>query len=120
MAPAFSNDITTTDTTTSNQTILPPKWTDFCDIGYENAVYKNNNDIFNLLSFVKDERTKRNYWAQRRESFEKYLKSCNALDDEAKGTCYQELRNVETQKNEMYKIKRRQIIQVNDIRNDIQ
>ena len=36
--------------------VLPPKWTDFCELGYENAVYKNSHDIFNIFSFVKSER----------------------------------------------------------------
>ena len=62
--------------------VLPPKWTDFCELGYENAVYKNSHDIFNIFSFVKSERVKKNYWAERRVSFESYLDSCNKLDDD--------------------------------------
>ena len=85
--------------------VLPPKWTDFCELGYENAVYKNSHDIFNIFSFVKSERVKKNYWAERRVSFESYLDSCNKLDDDAKSACYAELRNIENQKNDLYRIK---------------
>ena len=95
--------------------IVPPKWTDFCETGYENAVYKNKDDIFNIFNYVKSERTKSNYWAERRVSFEKYLKSCNALDNEAKDTCYTELKNSENQKNELYKLKRDQLLYQNNI-----
>ena len=97
------------------ETIVPPKWTDFCETGYENAVYKNKDDIFNIFNYVKSERTKSNYWAERRVSFEKYLKSCNALDNEAKDTCYTELKNSENQKNELYKLKRDQLLYQNNI-----
>ena len=97
------------------ETIVPPKWTDFCETGYENAVYKNKDDIFNIFNYVKSERTKSNYWAERRVSFEKYLKSCNALDNEAKDTCYTELKNSEHQKNELYKLKRDQLLYQNNI-----
>ena len=97
------------------ETIVPPKWTDFCETGYENAVYKNKDDIFNIFNYVKSERTKSNYWAERRVSFEKYLKSCNALDNEAKDTCYTELKNSENQKNELYKLKRDQLMYQNNI-----
>ena len=89
---------------------LPPKWTDFCEAGYENAVYKNNHDVFDIFSFVKSERIKKKYWAERRVSFEKYLKSCNALSDEAKATCYAELKKSEEQKNDLYKLQRKQLL----------
>lgn len=95
--------------------LLPPKWTDFCELGYENAVYKNSHDIFNIFSFVKSERVKNNYWAERRVSFESYLDSCNKLDDDAKSTCYVELRNIENQKNDLYRIKRKQLLYENNI-----
>ena len=97
------------------ETIVPPKWTDFCETGYENAVYKNKDDIFNIFNYVKSERTKSNYWAERRVSFEKYLKSCNALDNEAKDTCYTELKNSENQNNELYKLKRDQLLYQNNM-----
>lgn len=95
--------------------VLPPKWTDYCEIGYENAVYKNNHDVFDIFSFVKAERMKKNYWAERRVSFENYLKSCNKLEDDAKASCYDELRNIENQKNELYRIKRKQLLYENNI-----
>ena len=95
--------------------VLPPKWTDFCELGYENAVYKNSHDIFNIFSFVKSERVKKNYWAERRVSFESYLDSCNKLDDDAKSACYAELRNIENQKNDLYRIKRKQLLYENNI-----
>lgn len=95
--------------------VLPPKWTDFCELGYENAVYKNSHDIFNIFSFVKSERVKKNYWAERRVSFESYLDSCNKIDDDAKSACYAELRNIENQKNDLYRIKRKQLLYENNI-----
>ena len=98
--------------------VIPPKWTDFCEIGYENAVYKDTHDIFNIFSFVKSERVKKNYWAERRVSFENYLKSCNALDDSAKASCYSELRNIEHQKNDLYRLKRNQLLYENNIQLD--
>ena len=96
--------------------VLPPKWTDFCETGYENAVYTNRDDIFNVFTFVKSERVKKNYWAERRASFESYLKSCNALiDDASKATCYAELKKSEEQKNDLYKLKRKQLLYENNI-----
>ena len=109
--PVCSEEVNLNNT----QVDLPPKWTDFCETGYENAVYKNKDDIFNIFNYVKSERTKSNYWAERRVSFEKYLKSCNALDNEAKDTCYTELKNSENQKNELYKLKRDQLLYQNNI-----
>lgn len=99
--------------------VLPPKWSDFCETGYENAVYTNRNDIFNLFTFVKSERVKKNYWAERRASFESYLKSCNALtEDASKATCYAELKKSEEQKNDLYKLKRKQLLYENNIELD--
>ena len=96
--------------------VLPPKWADFCEAGYENAVYTSHDDIFNVFTFVKAERVKKNYWAERRESFENYLKSCNALaDDASKSACYAELRKSEEQKNDLYKLKRKQLLYENNI-----
>lgn len=96
--------------------VLPPKWTDFCETGYENAVYTSRDDIFNVFTFVKAERVKKNYWAERRASFESYLKSCNALtDDASKSACYFELRKSEEQKNDLYKLKRKQLLYENNI-----
>ena len=96
--------------------VLPPKWTDFCETGYENAVYTSRDDIFNVFTFVKAERVKKNYWAERRASFESYLKSCNALtEDASKATCYAELKKSEEQKNDLYKLKRKQLLYENNI-----
>ena len=97
------------------ETIVPPKWTDFCETGYENAVYKNKDDFFNIFNYVKTERTKTNYWAERRTSFEKYLKTCNALEGEAQAACYTELRKSENEKNDLYKLKRDQLLYENNI-----
>ena len=95
--------------------VIPPKWTDFCETGYENAVHKDSHDLFNVFSFVKSERIKKNYWAERRVSFESYLKSCNALSDEAKATCYAELTKSEEQKNDLYKLQRKQLLYENNV-----
>ncbi len=109
--PAFSEELKLINP----QADLPPKWTDFCETGYENAVYKNRDDVFNVFSYVKSERTKTNYWAERRVSFEKYLKSCNELDDSAKAECYAKLRKSENEKNDLYKLKRTQMLYENNI-----
>ena len=98
--PVFADDVLLADYPKA------PEWKDFCEAGYENAVYKKSNDVFNYLSFVKAERAKKNYWAQRRESFEKYLKTCNELTDESKYACYAQLTASENNKNELYKSKR--------------
>lgn len=94
---------------------LPPQWSEFCEAGYENAVYKDSHDIFNIFSFVKSERVKKNYWAERRVSFEKYLKTCENLDSAAKSECYAKLRDMETKKNDLYKIKSRQLLYENNV-----
>lgn len=104
------NPAVSTKNETSNLIVIPPKWTDFCETGYENAVYKDRHDVFDVFSFVKSERIKKKYWAERRVSFEKYLKSCNALSDEAKATCYAELKKSEEQKNDLYKLQRKQLL----------
>ena len=94
---------------------LPPQWSEFCEAGYENAVYKDSHDIFNIFSFVKSEQVKKNYWAERRVSFKKYLKTCENLDSAAKSECYAKLRDMETQKNDLYKIKSRQLLYENNV-----
>ena len=118
--PVFSEEEKAVQTPAENvkPVELPPKWTDFCELGYENAVYKNSHDIFNIFSFVKSERVKKNYWAERRVSFESYLNSCNNLADDAKASCYAELRNIENQKNDLYRIKRKQLLYENNIELD--
>ena len=94
---------------------LPPRWSEFCEAGYENAVYKDSHDVFNIFSFVKSERVKKNYWAERRVSFEKYLKTCEVLSSDAKSACYANLREIESQKNELYKIKSKQLLYDNNV-----
>ena len=112
LIPVLSEDIQLINP----QATLPPKWTDFCETGYENAVYKERNDVFNIFTYVKTERAKTNYWAERRVSFEKYLKSCNSLSDkESQATCYAELKKSETEKNDLYKLKRTQMLYENNI-----
>lgn len=112
LVPVLSEDIQLINP----QATLPPKWTDFCETGYENAVYKDSNDVFNIFTYVKTERAKTNYWAERRVSFEKYLKSCNSLSDkESQATCYAELKKSETEKNDLYKLKRTQMLYENNI-----
>lgn len=115
--PVFSEEekAVQTPAETVKPVVLPPKWIDFCELGYENAVYKNSHDIFNIFSFVKSERVKKNYWAERRVSFESYLRSCNALSDDAKVTCYSELKKSEEQKNDLYKLKRKQLLYENNV-----
>lgn len=93
-----------------------PKWTDFCENGYENAVYEqDNNSMWNIFSFVKTEKVKQNYWAKRRKSFESYLKNCNELTDNAQDACYSELVKIENEKNNLYYTKRKQLLYENNI-----
>ncbi len=96
--------------------LIAPKWTDFCENGYENAVYKpDNNGILDIFSFVKSEKVKNNYWAKRRESFDSYLKNCNELIDDAQNACYSELIKLENEKNDLYYAKRKQLLYKNNI-----
>lgn len=93
-----------------------PVWTEFCETGYENAKRTDKNDIFNVFSFVKAERVKKNYWAARRESFEKYLNYCeNITDDGERVSCYTELRKIETDKNDDYSRQRKQLLYQHNI-----
>lgn len=94
---------------------LPPQWSEFCEAGYERAVYKDRHDVFDIFSFVKSERVKNNYWAERRVSFEKYLKTCENLDSHSKSSCYAKLREMENDKNELYKIKSKQLLYENNV-----
>ena len=98
--------------------VIPPKepqWSDFCEVGYENAQYKEIDDFWNIFSFVKAERVKKNYWAQRRESFDKFLKTCDEMDINTKSICYEELKYAENQKNTLYKQKREILLYENNI-----
>ncbi|MBO8431353.1 hypothetical protein IAC76_08205 [Spirochaetes bacterium] len=96
--------------------ILAPKWEEFCEPGYENVNASDKADILNILSFVKSERAKRTYWAERRESFNKYLNYCKAkVDDNERGECYTELRQIENNKNEVYNSQRKQGLYQSDM-----
>ncbi len=98
---------------------IAPKWEEFCETGYENVNSTEKKDIFDIFSFVKSERVKKNYWASRRESFDKYLKYCNTISNETeKGVCYSELRKIENEKNDEYKIQRKELIYQHNIRID--
>ncbi len=91
--------------------VTTPKWEEFCEIGYENVKRTDKSDVFDLFSFVKAERVKKNYWAARRESFEKYLGTCNALQTEqGKAECYAELRRIEKSKNDEYSHQRKDLL----------
>lgn len=92
-----------------------PQWSDFCEVGYENAEYKETSDFLNIFSFVKAERVKKNYWAQRRESFNRFLKTCNEMDTSSQAVCFQELKQAENQKNTLYKQKRELILYESNI-----
>lgn len=72
-----------------------PKWTDFCEAGYEKAEVNRNRDVLNVFSFVKAERIKQTYWAERRESFEKRLNYCSGLGEPERSECYTDLRTEE-------------------------
>lgn len=93
-----------------------PKWEEFCESGYENANKTDRQDIFDVFSFVKAERAKKNYWASRRVSFQKYLNYCeNISDDNDRGACYSELRKIETDKNNDYSRQRKQLLYQHNI-----
>lgn len=95
---------------------IAPKWEEFCETGYENVNETQKKDIFDIFSFVKSERAKKNYWAGRRESFNKYLKYCNSISDETdKGVCYTELRKIEMDKNDEYKHQRKELLYQHNI-----
>ncbi len=89
--------------------LVAPKWEEFCESGYENAKHSEKENILNIFSFVDAERTKSNYWAERRANFEKSVAHCNTLDDYKKSMCYKSLRSNEIERNEMYEQQRKQI-----------
>ena len=91
--------------------VTEPKWEEFCEIGYENAKKTDREDVFDVFSFVKAERVKKNYWPARGESFEKYLSTCNAMTNEmSKAECYTELRRIEKSKNDDYSHQRKELL----------
>ncbi len=86
-----------------------PKWEEFCETGYENAVFKEKENILNIINFVNAERIKSNYWAERRATFEKEINRCNAMPDSARNYCYEGIRKNETERNEIYERQRKQV-----------
>jgi len=86
-----------------------PKWEEFCEVGYENAIQKEKENIFSIINFVKAERVKNNYWAERRATFEKAVKHCNTLEETSRNYCYAEVRKTETEKNEFYEQQRKDV-----------
>ncbi len=91
------------------QSVNAPKWEEFCESGYENAKATDKKNILNVINFVDAERTKSNYWAERRVNFEKAIEHCNTLTEEEKAFCYEGVRNAENERNEMYEIQRKHI-----------
>lgn len=92
-----------------------PKWTDFCEAGYEKAEVNRNRDVLNVFSFVKAERIKQTYWAERRESFEKRLNYCSGLGEPERSECYTDLRAEEKNNNDLYGQKRKQLLYEDNI-----
>lgn len=86
-----------------------PKWEEFCESGYENAKLTEKENILNLINFVDAERTKSNYWAERKINFQKAVEHCNTLTDEKRTFCYDGIRKSEKERNEMYELQRKQI-----------
>lgn len=84
-----------------------PKWEEFCESGYENAKLSEKQNILNVINFVDAERTKSNYWAERRLNFEKSIEHCNSLTEEKRSYCYEGVRKSETERNEMYEQQRK-------------
>lgn len=91
------------------QNVEEPKWEEFCESGYETARLREKKNIFNIINFVDAEQEKSNYWAQRRDNFEKAIEHCKTLTDDEKGYCFEGVRNAELERNEMYEQQRRQI-----------
>ena len=114
MANAETEDgeirLDSTATNSAIKTVTPadaPKWEEFCEIGYENASKKEKENIFSIINFVNAQRIKNNYWAERRENFEKAINHCNSLEENARNYCYEGVRKTETEKNEFYEQQRK-------------
>lgn len=86
-----------------------PKWSDFCEAGYENAQFSEKQNILNVINFVDAERTKSNYWAERRINFEKAIEHCNTLTDDKRAFCYDGVRRSENERNDIYQQQMKQI-----------
>ena len=93
----------------SNDFSNAPKWEEFCEQGYENAQLKEKENILNIINFVDAERTKSNYWAERRANFEKAVNQCNSMSETARNYCYEGVRKSENERNEIYERQRKQI-----------
>ena len=81
--------------------IIAPRWDDFFPDGLETAEYKE-------IQWFWPEGTKStqeiyNYWAIRRQEFEKALRQCNYMDDMSKEKCYDGLRRRQKFFNDQYK-----------------
>ena len=83
---------------TSAVTVLPS----------ENAQVKDKKNILNVINFVDAERTKSNYWAERRVNFEKSINHCNTLADDKRAYCYEGVRSSEKERNQIYEQQRKQ------------
>jgi len=68
-----------------------------------------------VFSFVKAERIKQTYWAERRESFEKRLNYCSGLGEPERSECYTDLRTEEKNNNDLYGQKRKQLLYEDNI-----
>ena len=86
-----------------------PKWKDLCPKGLENAEYKE-------IQWFWPEGTKStqaiyNYWAVRREEFEKGLADCDSLQGGLNNSCYNDLKRRQVFVTEQYNkdIKQKQI-----------
>lgn len=114
LAEEITVDVSDTEPVKNVSAILPPKWEEFCEPGYEYVTAPGKDNILSVVNFVKSEREKKTYWAGRREAFEKYLSHCKTISDAAdRGVCYSELRHLENDKNELYNTKRKQILYQN-------
>lgn len=103
------DSIEVTSNNSSDDNFNIPKWEEFCESGYENATLKEKENILNIINFVDAERTKSNYWAERRANFEKSVNHCNSLEGSTRNYCFESLRKTETERNEIYEQQRKQV-----------
>ena len=105
--PEITSEIEEVQTSAPSYEI--PQWSEFCEPGYENAKLNDKENILNIINFVDAERTKSNYWAERRINFEKAIDHCKTLTEDAKAFCYEVVRKSETDRYEMYEQQRKHI-----------
>lgn len=67
-----------------------PVWKDFCPRGLENAEYKEIKSFW--PEGTKSTQEIYNYWAKRREEFNKNLAECDSIKGGFNNSCYEELR----------------------------